>query len=328
VDKDKLNDSLFSAIPDSVNVLDQQNLTLLPKAIKNSVEVENERIAHVKDGVAVIRFMRWLKENVAKETITEMSAAEKLLDFRKQGENFIGNSFDPIISYGPHAAIVHYSATEETDVQIEPHGLLLADTGGHYLEGSTDITRTIVMGPLTEEEKRYFTLVLKGNLNLGAAKFRYGCTGINLDYLAKAPLWEIGEDYNHGTGHGVGYCLSVHEGPNSIRWRSTGGHSGRAVFEEGMITSDEPGYYKEGAFGIRHENLMVCKQTKENEYGKFMEFETLTMVPFDLDAIVVDLLSEKERTLLNEYHARVYETVSPYLDEDERAWLANATRNV
>jgi Xaa-Pro aminopeptidase len=328
IDKDKLNDRLFSAIPKDVKILDQQNLTLLPKALKNPVEVANERIAHVKDGVAVIRFIYWLKQNVAKETITEISAAEKLLQFRKEGENFLDNSFDPIISYGPHAAIVHYSATEETDVQIEPHGLLLADTGGHYLEGSTDITRTIVMGELTEEEKRYFTLVLKGNLNLGAAKFRYGCTGVNLDYLAKAPLWEIGEDYNHGTGHGVGYCLSVHEGPNSIRWRATSGHSGSAVFEEGMITSDEPGYYKEGAFGIRHENLMVCKKAEKTEYGQFMVFETLTMVPFDLDAVLPELLTEKERILLNNYHAKVYETIAPSLNEEERTWLANATRAI
>lgn len=328
VDKDHLNDRLFSAIPETVTVLDEQNLTLLPKSIKNSVEIQNERVAHIKDGVAVVKFIYWMKKHVGKMRITEMSAAEQLLAFRKEQKGFLEDSFDPIISYGPHAAIIHYSATPETDVELEAHGMVLCDTGGHYMEGSTDITRTVVLGELTEEEKRYFTIVLRGNLNLGAVKFRYGCTGVNLDILAKGPLWEIGEDYNHGTGHGVGYCLSVHEGPNSIRWKPLPGHGGNTVLEEGMITSNEPGYYKEGKFGIRHENLMVCLKEEQTEYGQYMSFETLTLVPFDLEAIVPELLNSREKRILNEYHARIYEIISPYLEEEEKTWLAEATKAI
>ena len=221
--------------------------------------MENERIAHIRDGVAVTKFIYWLKKNVGRIPITELSAAEKLYEFRSEQEDFIDNSFDPIIAYGKHAAIVHYFATPETDIPLEPSGFLLADTGGHYKEGTTDITRTVVMGPTTEEEKKYFTAVLRGTLNLGAARFLHGCTGVNLDILARQPLWEMGEDFKHGTGHGVGYLLNVHEGPNSFRWKIVPG--GNAVLEEGMITSDEPGYYREDGFGIRHENLMVCKKS-------------------------------------------------------------------
>ena len=250
--KANVNSRLVSSIPSGAKLLDEPNLTLLPKAVKNQTEMDNERTAHIKDGVAVTKFIRWMKTNVAKERITELGAAEKLYQFRSEQEHFIGDSFDPIIAYGKHAAIVHYSATEETDIPLEARGMVLADTGGHYLEGTTDITRTIVLGPVTEKEKKYFTAVLRGNLNLAAAKFKYGCTGLNLDYLARSPLWELGEDYNHGTGHGVGYLLNVHEGPNSFRWKNLPGNPA-PVLEEGMITSDEPGYYLENEFGIRHE---------------------------------------------------------------------------
>ena len=237
----------------------------------------------------------------------------------------MGNSFAPIISYGAHAAMNHYSATPETDIPIEPHGLLLADTGGQYLEGTTDVTRTIVLGPVTDEQKKYFTAVLRGMLNLGAAKFRYGCSGQNLDYLARGPLWELGADFNHGTGHGVGYFLNVHEAPNAVRWRP---EPKCGVFEEGMITSDEPGYYVEGEYGIRHENLIVCKKAEKNGFGQFMCFEYLTMVPFDLDGVVPEQMTERERGLLNEYHREVYEKISPYLEPDEREWLKEATHEI
>ena len=280
--KDSVNSRLVSNIPCNVTIVDEPNLTLLPKAVKNQTEMDNERTAHIKDGVAVTKFIRWMKTNVAKERITELGAAEKLYQFRSEQEHFIGDSFDPIIAYGKHAAIVHYSATEETDIPLEARGMVLADTGGHYLEGTTDITRTIVLGPVTEKEKKYFTAVLRGNLNLAAAKFKYGCTGLNLDYLARGPLWELGEDYNHGTGHGVGYLLNVHEGPNSFRWKNLPGNPA-PVLEEGMITSDEPGYYLENEFGIRHENLVLCKKAEKTPFGQFMCFESLTMVPFDLD---------------------------------------------
>ena len=290
--KDSVNSRLVSNIPCNVTIVDEPNLTLLPKAVKNQTEMDNERTAHIKDGVAVTKFIRWMKTNVAKERITELGAAEKLYQFRSEQEHFIGDSFDPIIAYGKHAAIVHYSATEETDIPLEARGMVLADTGGHYLEGTTDITRTIVLGPVTEKEKKYFTAVLRGNLNLAAAKFKYGCTGLNLDYLARGPLWELGEDYNHGTGHGVGYLLNVHEGPNSFRWKNLPGNPA-PVLEEGMITSDEPGYYLENEFGIRHENLVLCKKAEKTPFGQFMCFESLTMVPFDLDGVDPEQMSDR-----------------------------------
>lgn len=322
-----VNSRLVSNIPSEVTILDEPNLTLLPKAVKNETEMENERIAHIKDGVAVTKFIHWLKKNVTRTTITELSTAEKLYQFRSEQEHFLGDSFDPIIAYGTHAAIVHYSATEATDIPLEARGMVLADTGGHYLEGTTDITRTIVLGPVTAKEKKFFTAVLRGNLNLAAAKFKYGCTGLNLDYLARGPLWELGEDYNHGTGHGVGYLLNVHEGPNSFRWKNLPGNPA-PVLEEGMITSDEPGYYLENEFGIRHENLVLCKKAEKTSFGQFMCFEPLTMVPFDLEGINPEEMTERERKLLNDYHQKVYTTISPYLDEEEKEWLKQATREI
>ena len=322
-----VNSRLVSNIPSEVTILDAPNLTLLPKAIKNETEMKNERIAHIKDGVAVTKFIYWLKKNVPEGNVTELSAAEKLYQFRSEQEHFLGDSFDPIIAYGTHAAIVHYSATEATDIPLEARGMVLADTGGHYLEGTTDITRTIVLGPVTAKEKKYFTAVLRGNLNLAAAQFKYGCTGLNLDYLARGPLWELGEDYNHGTGHGVGYLLNVHEGPNSFRWKNLPGNPA-PVLEEGMITSDEPGYYLENEFGIRHENLVLCKKAEKTSFGQFMCFEPLTMVPFDLEGINPEEMTERERKLLSEYHQKVYTTISPYLDEEEKKWLKQATREI
>lgn len=322
-----VNSRLVSNIPSEVTILDEPNLTLLPKAVKNETEMKNERIAHIKDGVAVTKFIHWLKKNVTRTTITELSTAEKLYQFRSEQEHFLGESFDPIIAYGTHAAIVHYSATEATDIPLEARGMVLADTGGHYLEGTTDITRTIVLGPVTAKEKKFFTAVLRGNLNLAAAKFKYGCTGLNLDYLARGPLWELGEDYNHGTGHGVGYLLNVHEGPNSFRWKNLPGNPA-PVLEEGMITSDEPGYYLENEFGIRHENLVLCKKAEKTSFGQFMCFEPLTMVPFDLEGINPEEMTERERKLLNDYHQKVYTTISPYLDEEEKEWLKQATREI
>lgn len=326
--KAKVNYRLVNSLASGVKLLDEENLTLLPKAIKNPTEVENERIAHIKDGVAVTKFIYWLKKNVGKLPITELSATEKLESLRAQQENFMGNSFDYIIAYGPHAAMNHYSATLETDVPIEAEGFLLADTGGQYLEGTTDITRTIVMGPTTEEQKKFFTAVLRGTLNLAAAKFLHGCRGVNLDYLARGPLWEMGADFNHGTGHGVGYYLNVHESPNGIRWRIVPERNDSAVLEEGMITSDEPGYYVEGGYGIRHENLIVCKKAEKTSFGQFLCFEHLTMVPFDLEAVVPEQMSERERSLLNTYHAQVYEKISPYLEPEEQEWLKEATRAI
>ena len=319
-----VNSKLESCVPADVKVIDKADPTTLPKAMKNDREVENFRIAHVKDGVAVTKFMHWLKKNAGKIDMDEISVAEKLEAFRCEQENYVGPSFTPIMGYAAHGAIVHYSASPESAWKIEPRSFLLSDTGGHYLEGSTDITRTIAMGELTDEEKRFYTLVLKGNLQLGNAQWKAGCTGANLDILAREPLWRIEMDYNHGTGHGVGYLLSVHEGPHSIHW----GRANTQPLEVGMVTSNEPGFYLEGGFGVRLENLTVVREVETNGYGRFLRFETLTMVPFDLDAVVPSLLGEECRMLLNAYHAKVRKTLAPYLTEEENAWLADATRAI
>lgn len=328
MDPGKVNYALKALVPAGVRGIFCENPTLMMKACKNAVEVARIRQAHVRDGVAVTRFIYWLKTHVGKEEITELSAAEKLEEFRRMGETYIGPSFDPIIAYAQHGAIIHYSATEESNVPVEPKAMLLADTGGQYMEGTTDITRTIVLGETTQKEKEFFTRVLRGHLNLASAHFLYGCSGMNFDYLAREPLWEIGEDFNHGTGHGVGYILNVHEGPNSFHFRSYPGRKAQTVMEEGMVTSDEPGYYLPGEFGIRHENLLVCVKAEKRPCGQFMKFDYLTLVPFDLEAVLPEMMSEKEKERLNDYHRQVFETIGPLLDEEERAWLKEATRAI
>ena len=304
-------------------VLDQPSPAILMKACKTPEEMANFRTVHIKDGAAMCRFLYWLKHRIGKEPITELSAAAKLAAFRAEQPDFLDLSFDTIAGYGPHGAIVHYDPTPETDVPLHPEGLLLLDSGAHYRQGTTDVTRTIALGPVTEEEKRMFTLVLKGHLALGAARFPHGASGENLDVLARLPLWELGMDYNHGTGHGVGYILSVHEGPQSFRLRSADGR--RITLEEGMVISNEPGYYAAGKFGIRHENLVLVRTGDKTEFGQFMYLEPLTMVPYDRDAIDAALLTELELALLNDYHKLVYDTVSPLLGAEEQAWLAQAT---
>ena len=325
-DENHVNDALVRRISPEVEAFDGENPTLLLKAVKNPVEVENERAAHVRDGVAVTRFIYWLKKHAGKEPVTELSAAARLEELREEQEDYIGPSFYPILAYGEHGAIVHYSADEQSDVPLRPEGFLLADTGGHYKEGTTDITRTIALGPLSDEQKEMYTMVLKAHIRLADAVFLRGATGMSLDVLARTPLWERGFDYNHGTGHGVGYLLSVHEGPNSFRYRPAASRGNDCVMEEGMITSDEPGIYLEGKFGIRLENLLVCARKKINAYGTFMGFEPLTMVPFERDAILWEQLSEKEISWLNAYHKKVCETIAPYLDEEERSWLKEVTK--
>ena len=324
--KKTTNSRLVQDFASFAKVLDRTNPTLDLKAVKNDTETANMRIANIRDGAAVTKFIFWLKQHAGEEGVTEMRAAEKLLSLRSEMEHFQGNSFDPIISYREHGAIIHYSPTAETDVPIRREGMLLADTGGQYLEGTTDTTRTIVVGPVTDEEKLWFTRVLKGHLRLAMAHFLYGCTGLNLDYLAREPLWRHGEDYNHGTGHGIGYFLNVHEGPNGVRWKIIPERADCTVFEEGMITSNEPGYYVEGKFGIRHENLMLCKKAEKTHVGQFMCFEILTMVPFDLEAVDASLLDEEERHFLNDYHRLVFENISGLLTEEERLWLKECTR--
>ena len=328
LDKKTCNTRLLRCLGPDVEVLDRPNPTVLMRAMKNETELANTRRAHKKDAAAMIRFLRWLKTNVGRIPMTEISAADYLEARRAEQEGFLGLSFATICGYGPHGAIIHYGATPETDVPLKAEGLLLVDSGGHYLEGTTDITRTVALGPLTDEMKRAFTLVLRSHLQLAAARIHYGCTGINLDVLARGPLWAVGLDYKHGTGHGIGHILNVHEGPNAFRWKVSPGRSEDAVLEEGMITSDEPGLYLEGKFGVRTESELLCRKGEKNEYGQFMYFENLTYVPIDLDAVDADALNETEKGWLNAYHAMVYETMAPLLDEDEKAWLKDATRAI
>lgn len=325
-DKSAVNTALVSSLPEKVKKIEGVNPTFLFKAKKNPVEVENERNAHIKDGVAVTKFIYWLKSQIGKTKITEISAAEQLEQFRNTQEHYVEPSFAPIIAYKEHGAIVHYSATKESDVELKPESFVLADTGGHYLEGMTDITRTIALGSLTQEEKEMYTTVLKGHIQLEMARFLQGCSGQSLDVLARTPLWEKGLDYNHGTGHGVGYLLSVHEGPNSFRYRPSVNGRNDCVFEEGMITSDEPGIYLEGKFGIRLENMIVCQKDMENDYGSFLCFDALTLVPFERSAIIAEELSTKEKEWLNKYHQKVFETIAPYLTEEEAGWLREETQ--
>lgn len=325
--KSEVNYRIVNALKDTVEIIDKENPTELMKSVKNKTEAENTIKAHVKDGVAFTKFMYWLKNSIGKEEITEISASDVLENFRRQQENFLDLSFDTISAYGANAAMMHYSATEETNALLKPEGFLLVDSGGHYLEGTTDITRTMALGPITEEMRLYFTTVLCSNLNLASARFLHGCTGRNLDILSRGPLWKLGIDYKCGTGHGVGHILNVHEGPNSFRWQKREGVP-EAVLEEGMITTDEPGVYIEGAYGIRTENELLCKKGVKNEYGQFMEFETITYAPIDLDAIDPNLMTEEQRAVLNEYHKKVYEVLSPYMTQEENKWLKEYTRAV
>lgn len=328
MDTSVANYRLCNSIPSDVVIIDEANPTVLMKSIKNETEIANIREAHIKDAVAMIKFMYWLKNNVGKTTITEISAADYLEELRSQQEGFIELSFDTICGYAAHGAIVHYSATPETDVELKPEGLVLVDSGGHYLEGTTDITRTFALGPVTDEMKADFTRVFRSHTNLANAKFRYGCTGVNLDILARAPFWELDIDYNHGTGHGVGYILNVHEGPNGFRWKESPDRSENSVLEEGMVTTDEPGYYVEGKYGIRTENELICRKGTKNDVAQFMYFENVTYVPIDLDAIEVSQLSPVERKHLNDYHAFVYEKMSPFFEGDELEFLKKYTRAV
>ena len=323
-----VNYRIVNSLDKAIKVVDKPNPTELMKAVKNKTEVDNTRAAHVKDGVAFTKFMYWLKTNIGKIPMTEISASDYLEARRREQDNFIELSFNTICAYGANAAMMHYAATPESDAELKPEGFLLVDSGGHYFEGTTDITRTMALGPITDEMRLHFTTVCRSNMNLAHAKFLYGCTGLNLDILSRGPLWEMGIDYKCGTGHGVGYVLNVHEGPNGFRWRVVPERHDNGVLEEGMITTDEPGVYLEGKYGIRTENELVCHKAEKNEYGQFMEFENITYAPIDLDAIDPDLLSAREKKMLNDYHKMVYDTISPYMTAEENEWLKRYTRAI
>ena len=326
IDKAKLNYAIFNNIPASVSIVNKRNPEILMKALKNPVEVENIKKAEIKDSIAHVRFMKWLKENLGKIRITEMSASEKLDEFRAEMGNFIRDSFEPISSYGPHSAIVHYSSSPETDVELKAGSLYLSDTGAGFYEGSTDITRTYALGEVPEKMKEDFTIVAISNLQLASAKFLQGSTGLTLDILARKPFWDRGLNYNHGTGHGVGYLLNIHEGPAGFRYKYRAGET--EEIQEGMVITDEPGLYIEGSHGIRLENELLARKGVQNEYGQFLYFETITLIPFDLDAINPAILDEENKKLLNEYHKRVYEEIAPHLNEEEKAFLKKYTRAV
>lgn len=326
IDKTKLNYAIFNNIPNAVSIVNKRNPEILMKALKNPVEVENIKKAEIKDSVAHVRFMKWLKENLGKIRITEMSASEKLDEFRAEMGNFIRDSFEPISSYGPHSAIVHYSSSPETDVELKAGSLYLSDTGAGFYEGSTDITRTYALGEVPQKMKDDFTIVAISNLQLASAKFLQGSSGLTLDILARKPFWDWGLNYNHGTGHGVGYLLNIHEGPAGFRYKFRAGET--EEIQEGMVITDEPGLYIEGSHGIRLENELLARKGVQNEYGQFLYFETITLIPFDLDAISLDMLNEENRKLLNDYHKRVYEEIAPHLNEEEKAFLKKYTRAV
>lgn len=311
--------ALKNKIREGVKISKGKSIPAQLKAIKNDVEVAHLRRVMEKDGVALLRFMRWLEEAVPQGNVTEVVAQDKLHVFRAQQENFIGDSFHTISGYGPNGAIVHYSATPEIAATLQPKGLYLVDSGGQYLIGTTDITRTLAMGPLTAEEKKDYTLVLQGHISLSIAHFREGTTGANLDILAREAMWAEGIDYGHGTGHGVGFFLNVHEGPQSIGQSNSGPAS--TPLEVGMYTSNEPGIYREGKHGIRIENLVLTVDAGETEFGKFMKFETMTLCPIDTRPVVVEMLTARQRAWLNSYHEEVFRRLSPHLEGEELAWL-------
>lgn len=309
-------------------LLNKENPTTLMKSIKNETEIQHTRRAHIKDAVAVTRFMYWLKKNVGSIPMDEVSAAEHIDELRVQQEGFLELSFPTISAYGTNGAIIHYGAQKETCAKLKPEGMLMIDSGGHYIDGTTDITRTFILGPVTPQMKQHYTLVLRAMLSMRATRFLHGCTGANLDIRAREVLWEHGLDYKHGTGHGVGNILNVHEGPQSFRWKVLPDAGKPAVFEEGMITSDEPGIYLENQYGIRIENEILCRKGEENEYGQFMYFEDLTFVPIDLDGVELSQMSDLDRERLNDYHAAVYEKLKPYFEGEELTWLRHVTRAV
>lgn len=326
-DKGNCSYCLYKQVQDLAVSVEGKSPTELLKAVKNPVELANMEKIYLKDSVAVTRFIYWLKKNVGKTELTEVTAADYLEKLRRQIPEFLDLSFPTIAGYQANAAMMHYEAERDTASKLAPEGMLLVDSGGQYLGGTTDVTRTIVLGPISDEIRRHYTAVACGMLNLTHAQWLYGCTGRNLDILARLPLWRMNMDYKCGTGHGVGYVLNVHEGPQSLRWKYVEGLS-EAVLEEGMDVTNEPGVYIEGSHGIRIENVMVVKKGEKNGDGQFMHFDTLTYVPIDLEAIDASLMPEETKQYLNQYHAQVYDKISPFLDPEEQAWLKEVTRAV
>lgn len=324
VDMQKTNVALYRSLPAGCTIIEGISPASHLKSIKNETEINGFRSAVVKDGVALVRFYNWLENQMAaSEKVTEISLSEKLTAFRAEQPQYIMDSFETIAGYAAHGAIVHYSATPETDATLLAEGLLLIDSGAQYLDGTTDITRTTALGEPTEQMKKDFTRVLKGTISLAKSKFPAGTRGSQIDLLARKALWDAGINYLHGTGHGIGHCLNVHEGPQSIRMEEN-----PVVLKPGMVISDEPAMYRTGEYGIRTENMILCRTDSETEFGQFLGFETLTLCPIDTRLIIPTMLSARERAWLNKYHQMVYDKLSPYLDEAEKTWLKNKTAEI
>lgn len=328
LERKKASFAVCESIDASCRIIDEMNPCATMKAVKNATEIENMRRAHLKDGIAVTKFMYWLKRTIGTCDMTEMTAAHKIEELRAEQGNYIEPSFVTIAAYKENAAMCHYHPSDEVCKKLKPEGLLLVDSGGQYLEGTTDITRTYALGPLTEKEKEYYTIVAAAMLKVSTMKFLHGCRGINLDYTIREAFWKRGLDFAHGTGHGVGYLSNVHERPNGLRWKVVPERQDSAVIEPGMICSDEPGLYFAGDFGTRTENLILCVEDEKNEYGQFLKFEFLTKAPIDLEALDTRFMDDADIERLNTYHKDVYETISPYMNDEEKEWLKHVTREI
>ena len=324
VDSKRTNVSICNALPKGAVLVEGISPANHLKSIKNPTEIEGFRRAMVKDGIALTKFYYWLEKAMAAgEKVTELSASAKLTSLRAEQPGYVMDSFASISSYGPHGAIVHYSPTPETDAELKPDNLYLLDSGGQYLDGTTDITRTIALCEPTEQMKKDFTRALKGTISMAKCKFPAGIRGCLIDAFARKALWDAGINYLHGTCHGVGHCLNVHEGPQSIRMEEN-----PVILEAGMVMSDEPAMYRTGEYGIRTENMILIREDSETEYGKFLSFETLTLCYIDTRLVVVGMLSARERAWLNKFHQQVYEKLSPHLTAEERAWLKEKTAEI
>ncbi|POY38308.1 Xaa-Pro aminopeptidase [Solitalea longa] len=322
VDAKKICQLVYESIPAEVNIVEGTNPTTLFKTIKNTVEQEHIRQTMVKDGVAMVKFLKWLEENIGKTYIDELTASAKLYDFRAEQEGFVGESFGTISAYRGHAALPHYRSTEESNVELKAEGIYLVDSGGQYHTGTTDITRTLTLGKPTDEEKKDYTLVLKGMIDLSLIRFPEGTKGYQMDAYSRKWLWQAGYNFGHGTGHGVGFFLNVHEGPQNI---SVSGAI-NVAFQPGMLNSNEPGIYRPEKHGIRIENLVLCQEDVKTEFGQFYKFETVTICPIDKNLIVKEMLDETQLNWFNNYHQFVYDKLSPNLNTEEQSWLKEKTK--
>ncbi|MEA1876605.1 MAG: aminopeptidase P family protein [Bacteroidota bacterium] len=326
IDPGRTNQAMMNAVHSQVKIHEELSFITRLKAIKNEVEINGLRDVMIKDGAAWVKFLCWLDKNIGKITISELSAAEKLVSFRLEQKDYIGPSFHPISSYSNHGSVVHYAVSKESSIELHAEGIYLCDTGGHYLDGTTDTTRTITLGNPSEQQKQDFTLALKGTLGVSMLRFPKGTKGYQMDILARKALWDYGLNFGHGTGHGVGFFLNVHEGPQTIGTGASGNMN--TSFEPGMITTVEPAIYREGSYGMRTENMTLCTEDLVNEFGVFYKFETLTLAPVDLELIEVSLLTQVEIKWLNDYHQIVREKLSGLLSEEERLWLKSKTRKL